>query len=75
MFITGKFPYLETQHDGINNLQLALKSNYTLAELLQYIIVLSFMADSPVGTSVTLMCLIEVNSIAQHLLMSSRQLS
>ena len=79
--VTGKCslpvssPISKTQHDGINKLQLALKSNYTLAELLQYIIVLSFMADSPVGTGVTLMCLIEVNSIAQHLLMSSRQLS
>ena len=79
--VTGKCslpvssPISKTQHDGINKLQLSLKSNYTLAELLQYIIVLSFMADSPVGTGVTLMCLIEVNSIAQHLLMSSRQLS
>ena len=56
--VTGKCslpvssPISKTQHDGINKLQLALKSNYTLAELLQYIIVLSFMADSPVGTGV-----------------------
>ena len=57
------------------NYNCTLKSNYTLAELLQFIIALSFMADSPVGTGVTLLSLIEVNSIAQHPLMSSRQLS